>query len=420
MCEQTAKSKRVNIPHINSPSVFIAAIVARKYTKLGKCRNSFLTRQLFSSICSKTLTQLFWQSCEVAFLLRENAIVLSRVKVDAYISGCSQQEARWCEWICFYEGIVFNVQFSSLLGGRKSGKTGEDLGLSNLRRSPWALPSDPSLARRSPVGERPDRIVSSNYLPSSRSPLLDSHPFRRNSLKKQSTSLEEKVRPFDLSDLGLSDSGATHNRGYPTGHSSLWKTKDRCFNNPDSLFSSSSLAADNQFQGKSTWHSNNWVNFLDASNVNDGAVTRTKTMAEIWDAGQSPLGSDGWSVYPPPAASPVPPASSEADAVDALFSQMPSDWSSAAAGPKSPFSTQEVSWTPPPDVSSIWSSGYLVSSSTAEPLPTSSAASYVPYAVQPQQNQESLVQPSFEPLSSLGSSIWNPTGVTSTWSSTSE
>lgn len=307
-----------------------------------------------------------------------------------------------------YDGIVFNVQFSSLLGGRKSGKTGEDLGLSNLRRSPWSLPSEPPLARRSPVGERPERIVSSHYLPTSRSPLLDSHPFRRNSLKTQS-SLEEKVRPFDLGDLGLSESGATRNRGYPTGHSNLWKTNDKCFNNPDSLFSSSSHAADDQSPGKSTWPSNNWVNFLDASNVNGGAVNSNKTMAEIWDAGQSPLDSDGWSVYPS-TASPVPSASSEADAVDALFCQRP----------KCPFSTQEVTWTPPPDVSSIWSSGYLVSSSTAEPLPTSSPVSYVPYSVQPQQNQESPVKPSFEPLGSLGSSIWNPTGVTSTWSSTSE
>ena len=417
MCEQTARSKisrTLILPQFFFPQLSQEIHEAHKVN----AEIHFLQGSCFSSICPKTLTPFFWQFCEFASLLRENTLVLSRAKVDAYISGCSQQEARWCEWICFYDGIVFNVQFSSLLGGRKSGKTGEDLGLSNLRRSPWALPSEPPLARRSPVGERPDRIVSSHYLPTSPSPLLDRHPFRRNSLKKQS-SLEEKVRPFDLSDLGLSDSGATRNRGYPTGHANLWKTNDKCFNNPDSLFSSSSLAADDQFHGKSTWPSNNWVNFLDASNVNGGAVNSNKTMAEIWDAGQSPLDSDGWSIYPP-TASPVPPASSEADAVDALFSQMPADWSGAAAGPKSPFSTQEVTWTPPPDVSSIWSSGYLVPSSTAEPLPTSSTASYVPYTVQPPQNQESPVQPSFEPLGSLGSSIWNPTGVTSTWSSTSE
>ena len=237
------------------------------------------------------------------------------------------------------------------------------------------------------------------------------------------------MRPFDLSDLGLSDSGATRNRSYPSGHPNLWSPTDKCYNNPDSLFSSSCRAADDQFHGKSTWRSNNWVNFLDASNMNGGAVTSNKTMAEIWDAGKSPLDSDGWSVYPPVA--PMQPTSSEADAVDALFSKMPADWSgggggaaaaaaAAAPGPKSPFSTQEVTWTPPPDVSSIWGSGYLGTGSTGDALPTSPTTSFVSYPVQPQQNQDSLVQLSYEPLVSLGSSIWNPSGVPSTWSPTSE
>lgn len=285
------------------------------------------------------------------------------------------------------------------------------------------MPPDSPLSPRSPVGERPERMVPSHYQPNSRSSLLESQPFPRGSLKK-AASMEEKVRPFDLSDLGLSDRTAARNRGsYPGGHPNLWNSTDKCYNNPDSLFSCSSHPADEQFHGKSAWHSNNWVNFLDASNMNGGPVTSNKTMAEIWDAGKSPLDSDGWSVYPP-AVPPGQPVSSEADAVDALFSQMPADWSGTGAGagsaPESPFSTQEVSWTPPPDVSSIWGSGYLVPGSTAEPLPTSSAASFVSYPVQPQRNQDSPVQPSFEPLGSLGSSIWNPSGAPSTWSPTSE
>lgn len=304
------------------------------------------------------------------------------------------------------------------VGARKPGRTGDGLGLSNLRRSPWALPSDAPLSPRNPVGECPERMVPSHYLATSRPSLLEGQPFHRNTLKRQSASMEEKVLPFDLSDLGLSDSGATRNRGFPNGHPNCWNTTDKCYNNPDSLFSSPSHAADDQIHGKSAWHSNNWVNFLDASNMNGGAVTNNKTMAEIWDVGKSPLESDGWSVYPP-AVGPSQPVSSEADAVDALFSQMPENWSGSSARPESPFSTQEITWTPPPDVSSIWGSGYLAPVSTAEPLPTSSAASFVSYPVQPQQNQDLPVQPPFEPLGSLGSSIWNPTSAPSTWSSTS-
>ena len=276
------------------------------------------------------------------------------------------------------------------------------------------------MSPRSPVGERPERVVPSHYLATSRPAMMEGQPFHRNSLKKQSASLEEKVRPFDLSDLGLSDSAAARKRGFPNGNPNLWNSTDKCYKNPDSLFSSPGRSADEQFHGKSTWPSNNWVNFLDASNMNGGAVTSNKTMAEIWDAGKAPLDSDGWAVFPPSAGAPAQPLSSEANAVDALFSQMPSTWSGPSTAPESSFSTQEVSWTPPPDVSSIWGGGYLVPGSTAEPQPTSSAASFVSYPVQPQQNQDSPVQPTFEPLGSLRSSIWNPSGVSSTWSPTSE
>lgn len=262
--------------------------------------------------------------------------------------------------------------------------------------------------------------MSSQYLPPQRPSLLEGQPFPRAGLKKQGSQGDEKVRPFDLSDLGLSDSGATHNRGYPSGLPPLWNSNDQCYNNPDSLFSSSSRAADEQFPGKNTRLSNNWVNFLDASNTNGGVATSNKTMAEIWDVGNSPLDSDGWSICPPrPPSAPIPEqiGTSEANAVDALFSQMP-DWSGAGAGagPESPFSTQEVTWTPPPDVSTIWGSGYLGAASTAESLPTSSGASFVTYPVQPQPSQDST--PPFDPL--LASSIWNPTSASSTWSPTTE
>ena len=256
-------------------------------------------------------------------------------------------------------------------------------------------------------------VASSHFLPSHRPPLLDSKAFTRSALKKQGSQGEDKVRPFDLSDLGLSDSGATRSRAYPSGHPTLWSSGEQSYNNPDSLFSSSSCSTEEQFPGKSSRLSNNWVNFLDASNTNSGVVSSNKTMAEIWDVGNSPLDSDGW--WQPP--------SSEANAVDALFSQIP-DWSGAGtgagagAGPESPFSTQEVTWTPPPDVSAIWGSGYLGAASTAESLPTSSGATFASYSVQPQQNQDST--PTFDPLVSLGSSIWNPSSASSTWSATSE
>lgn len=296
----------------------------------------------------------------------------------------------------------------SLFSG--ASKPSGELGLGNPRRSPWSVPPDSS---RSPVRERPDRVTSSTYLQASRPSLLESQPFHRNTLKKQPVSLEEKVRPYDFKDLGLSDS-----RGFLNGRSIAWNNADRCCSNPDSLFSASSRPADEQFNGKSTWQSNNWVNFLDASKVNDSAVTSNKTMAEIWDVGQSPGDSDGWSVYPSVAQ--AQPTSSEADAVDALFSQMPAYWSGPCSGRESPFSSQEARWAPPSDVSSIWGSGYLAPCSAAEPLPSSSGASFVSYPVQPPQKQDSPIQPSFEHLGSLGSSIWNPSGVTPSWSPTSE
>lgn len=307
--------------------------------------------------------------------------------------------------------LIFSHLF---LGSRKSGKAGEDLGLSNLRRNPWSMSSDSTKSPRSPVGERP--VAPSQYLPPPRPSLLENQPFTRGGLTKQGSQGEQqKVRPFDLSDLGLSDNGTSRNRGYPGGHPSLWSSSDQCYNNPDSLFSSSSRASEEQFPGKSTRHSNNWVNFLDASNTNGGVVSNNKTMAEIWDVGNSPLDSDGWAIYSPRPPVPGQVVSSEADAVDALFSQIP-DWSGAGTGPESPFSTQEVSWTPPPDVSTIWGNGYLGATSTAESFPTSSGASFVTYPAQPPQNQDSV--PTFDPL--LGSSIWNPSSASSTWSPTSE
>lgn len=298
------------------------------------------------------------------------------------------------------------------------------------------MSADSPMSPSSPVGERPERVVApTHYVPPPRPPLLENQPFARSGVKKQG-SQEEKVRPFDLSDLGLSDNGATRSRGYPGGHGghpTLWKSSDQSYNNPDSLFSSSAHPTDEQFAGKGSRLSNNWVNFLDASNTNGGVVTSNKTMAEIWDMGNSPLDSDGWSIYSPrpPVIAPGQVPSTEADAVDALFSRMP-DWSGAGAGagtgvaavPETPFSTQEVTWTPPPDVSrdvsTIWGGGgYLGTASTAESLPTSSVPSFVSYPVQPQQNQDSTT-PTFDSFGSLGSSIWNPSSASSTWSATSE
>ena len=236
-----------------------------------------------------------------------------------------------CLAVCVRRHLLISI---SLFSG--ASKLSGELGLGNPRRSPWSVPPDSS---RSPVRERPDRVTSSTYLQASRPSLLESQPFHRNTLKKQPVSLEEKVRPYDFKDLGLSDS-----RGFVNGRSIAWNNADRCCSNPDSLFSASSRAADEQFNGKNTWQSNNWVNFLDASKVNDSAVTSNKTMAEIWDAGQSPGDSDGWSVYPSVAQ--AQPTSSEADAVDALFSQMPAYWSGPCSGRESPFSSQEARWAP--------------------------------------------------------------------------
>lgn len=296
----------------------------------------------------------------------------------------------------------------SASGASRSSKLGEELGVGNLGRNPWSVPPETC---RSPVRER---VATSPYLQSSRPSLAESQPFHRNTLKKQSASFEEKVRPFDLSDLGLSDS-----RGFSNGPPNLWNSTDMCCNNPDSLFSASSRPANEQLHGKNTWQSNNWVNFLDASNMNDSAVTSNKTMAEIWDVGKSPVNSDGWSVYPSTAA-PTQPINSEANAVDALFSHMPDNWSGSSSRRESPFNSQEIRWTAPSDVASIWGSGYLVPGSNADPVPSSSGASFASYPVQPQQSQDSQVQPSFEHLGSLGSSIWNPSGVNSTWPPTSE
>ena len=307
-----------------------------------------------------------------------------------------------------------------LYGSRKGAKPADELGLSSLRRGRWGVSLDsavPPVSPRSPVGDQP-KILSSQYLPPSRASLLEQHPTLQGMSRKEHGEVSEKKRPFDLNYLGLSDATAVRRRSYRTGHPRFWKSgTEKSFDNPNSLFSSSSCSTDENFPGICVRRSNNWVNFLDASNT-CGVVTSNKSMAEIWDAGNSPLDSDGWSLYSPvqPSAASGPTLASEANAVDALFSQMPEEW--PAPVPDAAFSTQEISWTPPPDVPSIWGSGYLVSS-TPESLPTCPKASFASFPVQPQQNQESSnghQACTFEPLGSLSSSIWNPSTTSATWS----